>query len=69
MPAYTAVQVMSEGIKKAGAADPAKVAAALRANKFDTPIGNIGFNAKGDVTNFSFAVYTWHKNGSKTLVK
>lgn len=69
MPAYTAVQVMSEGIKKAGAADPAKVAAALRANKFDTPIGNIGFNAKGDLTNFSFAVYTWHKNGSKTLVK
>lgn len=69
MPAYTAVQVMAEGIKKAGAADPAKVAAALRANKFDTPIGNIGFNARGDVTNFSFAVYKWHKNGSKTLVK
>lgn len=69
MPAYTAVQVMAEGIKKAGAADPAKVAAALRANKFNTPIGNIGFSPKGDVTNFSFAVYKWHKNGSKTLVQ
>jgi len=69
MPAYTAVQVMAEGIKKAGTTDPAKVAAALRANKFNTPIGNIGFSPKGDVTNFSFAVYKWHKNGSKTLVQ
>ncbi|MDO5652701.1 MAG: high-affinity branched-chain amino acid ABC transporter substrate-binding protein [Brachymonas sp.] len=69
MPAYAAVQVLSEGIKKVGAAEPAKVAEVLRTNEFNTPIGNIGFDDKGDVTNFSFVVYTWHKDGSKTLVK
>ena len=69
MPSYSAVQVIADGIKKAGAPDPAKVAAALRANTFATPIGNIGFDAKGDVKNFSFVVYTWHKDGSKTEAK
>ena len=69
MPAYSAVQVIADGIKKAGAADPAKVAAALRAGTFSTPIGNIGFDAKGDVKNFSFVVYEWHKDGSKSEAK
>ncbi len=69
MPSYAAVQVIAEGIKKAGAADPAKVADALRANDFNTAIGDIGFDDKGDVKNFSFVVYTWHKDGSKTEAK
>ena len=68
MPAYSAVKVIAEGIKKGGA-EPAKVAAALRAGTFDTPIGAIGFDAKGDVKNFSFVVYQWHKDGSKTEAK
>ena len=32
-------------------------------------IGNIGFDAKGDVKIFSYVVYRWHKNGSKTEAK
>ncbi|MDO5087024.1 MAG: branched-chain amino acid ABC transporter substrate-binding protein [Comamonadaceae bacterium] len=69
MPAYSAVQVIVDGIKKAGAQDPAKVAAALRANTFDTPIGNIAFDAKGDLKEFAFVVYEWHKDGSKSEAK
>ena len=41
----------------------------MRASTFDTAIGNIGFDAKGDVKNFSYVVYRWHKNGSKTEAK
>ncbi|MDO5289017.1 MAG: branched-chain amino acid ABC transporter substrate-binding protein [Pseudomonadota bacterium] len=69
MPGYAAASAIAQGIGKAGSADTAKVAAALRANSFDTPIGNIGFDAKGDLKNFDFVVYEWHKDGSKSEAK
>jgi branched-chain amino acid transport system substrate-binding protein len=65
-PAYAAVQVIAEGIQKAGDTDTAKVAAALRANTFDTPTGALSFDAKGDLKDFSFVVYQWHQDGTKT---
>ncbi|MEN0107564.1 MAG: branched-chain amino acid ABC transporter substrate-binding protein [Pseudomonas sp.] len=68
-PAYAAVQVIAEGIKKAGDTDTAKVAAALRANTFSTPTGDLSFDAKGDLKDFSFVVYDWHADGSKTEAK
>jgi branched-chain amino acid transport system substrate-binding protein len=64
-PAYAAVQVIAEGIQKAGDTDTAKVAAALRANTFDTPTGALSFDAKGDLKDFSFVVYQWHQDGTK----
>ncbi len=57
---YAAVQVLAHGIKRAGYPDPAKVAMALRKNTFDTVIGKIGFDEKGDVTGSGYAVYRWH---------
>ncbi len=68
-PAYAAVQVIAEGIKKAGDTDTAKVAAALRANTFNTPTGDLSFDAKGDLKDFSFVVYDWHADGTKTEAK
>ena len=68
-PAYSAVQVIAEGIKKAGEADPAKVADALRANTFDTQTGPLAFDEKGDLKNFNFVVYEWHQDGTKTEAK
>ena len=68
-PAYAAVQVIAEGIKKAGDTDTAKVAAALRANTFATPTGDLSFDAKGDLKDFSFVVYDWHADGTKTEAK
>lgn len=65
-PAYAAVQVMAEGMKKAGSTDTAKVAAALRSNSFDTPTGSLAFDAKGDLKDFSFVVYDWHQDATKT---
>ncbi|MFZ3203625.1 MAG: branched-chain amino acid ABC transporter substrate-binding protein [Pseudomonas sp.] len=65
-PAYAAVQVIAEGIEKAGSTDTAKVAEALRANSFDTPTGVLSFDEKGDLKDFSFVVYEWHQDGTKT---
>jgi branched-chain amino acid transport system substrate-binding protein len=45
------------------------VAAALRANTFETPTGNLAFDEKGDLKDFSFVVYEWHKDGTKTEAK
>ena len=68
-PAYAAVQVMAEGMKKAGSTDTAKVAEALRSNSFDTPTGTLEFDEKGDLKNFNFVVYEWHQDGTKSEAK
>lgn len=65
-PAYAAVQVIAEGIKIAGSTDTEKVAAALRANTFETPTGTLAFDEKGDLKDFNFVVYEWHQDGTKS---
>nr|MBO2510687.1 leucine ABC transporter subunit substrate-binding protein LivK [Gammaproteobacteria bacterium] len=69
-PAYAAVQVIAESIAKVGDdSDTAKVAAALRSNTFDTPTGPLAFDEKGDLKDFSFVVYEWHEDATKTLAE
>lgn len=65
-PAYSAVQVMAEGMKLSKSEDPEAVAETLRASSFKTPTGELGFDNKGDLKDFSFVVYQWHADGSKT---
>ncbi|MDE1900390.1 MAG: branched-chain amino acid ABC transporter substrate-binding protein [Alphaproteobacteria bacterium] len=60
--AYAAVQVVAEGIKRAGQ-DPTKVAAALRAAPVKTVIGMLSFDSKGDIEHPDFSMYRWH-NGT-----
>jgi len=57
---YASVQALAEGIKRAGKADPMKVAAAMRSAPVKTVIGEIGFDAKGDVTGPAYVIYRWH---------
>ena len=64
-PAYAAVQVIAEGIEKAGSTDTDKVAEALRSNTFDTPTGNLAFDEKGDLKDFNFVVYEWHRTAPR----
>ena len=65
-PAYSAVQVMAEAMKFTRSEDPEAVAKALRSNTFDTPTGKLSFDDKGDLKDFSFVVYQWHADASKT---
>jgi len=57
--AYAAVQAWATAVTKAGSFDAAKVEAALRSNKFQTALGTLSFNDKGDLTNPGFVVYVW----------
>ena len=54
---YAAVQVWAQAVAKAGSTDTAKVADALRSQSWDTVIGKLGFDAKGDLTS---ATYVWY---------
>lgn len=67
--AYAATQVIADAIKGSGSTDPTKVAQYLHANTFDTPIGKTSWNKQGDLNEFEFQVFTWHKDGSKTAFK
>ncbi len=60
--AYAAVQAWAQAAEKAGTTDAAKVAEVLRQGRFETVLGTIGFDAKGDVTGFDpFAWYVWQE--------
>jgi branched-chain amino acid transport system substrate-binding protein len=59
---YAAIQVIAQGITKAGAADPQKVAEALKASgPWKTVIGDLSFDAKGDRTSLDYVMYIWKK--------
>jgi len=61
--AYAAFQAWADAATKAGTTDADKVEVALRSNKFQTALGTLGFNSKGDLTNPGFVMYIW-KNGT-----
>ena len=53
--------------KKAGTVEPKAVAAALRGTRFESVLGTIGFDEKGDVTGYEpFVWYVW-RDGSYRL--
>lgn len=60
--AYAAVQVFAQAAERAGGFETATVIKALRAYEFDTVLGTIRFDGKGDVQGFeSFVWYEWTK--------
>ena len=65
MPAYAAVQILAESIKAVGE-DPDKVADYMHSHTFNTGIGKVEYDEKGDLKDFEFAVYKWAKDGTKT---
>jgi branched-chain amino acid transport system substrate-binding protein len=57
---YAAIQVWTQAAEKAGTFATEAVAEVLRTHEFDTVLGRIGFDAKGDVTGYdTFAWYVW----------
>jgi branched-chain amino acid transport system substrate-binding protein len=61
---YAAVQLWAQAVAKAGTLEREAVAAALHANHFETVLGTIGFDEKGDVTGYeTFVWYVW-KDGN-----
>jgi branched-chain amino acid transport system substrate-binding protein len=56
---YAAIEVLAEAIKRAGSTQVPKVIAALHQGGYQTVIGNIAFDAKGDVTKPDYILYRW----------
>jgi branched-chain amino acid transport system substrate-binding protein len=61
---YAAFQVWSQAATKAGTTDPQKVAAAIKAGSWDTVLGKMSFDKKGDMTALGWAVYKWDRSGN-----
>ena len=58
--AYAVIQVWAQAVERAGTFTPSAVAETLRASQFDTVLGRIGFDLKGDVTGANtFVWYMW----------
>ena len=65
--AYGAVQVWAQAVEAAGALNLSAVLAAMHGRLFDTVLGRIGFDQKGDVTLQSPVVHVWHAGGARML--
>jgi len=65
---YAAVQVWSQAAKKVGTTDPMKVMAAIKAGSWDTVIGTLEFDAKGDIKQLDYVVYKWDDKGNYTEI-
>ena len=62
--AYGAVQAWAQAVNQAGSLKPGAIIDALRAGSFDTVLGKIGFDEKGDVTGIDpFVWYVFDKEG------
>ena len=58
--AYAALQAWAQAVEMVGTFETEAVAKSLRAQKFDTVLGRIGFDHKGDVTGYdTFVWYVW----------
>src|ERR1700710_2716465 len=65
---YAAMQVWSQAVTKAGTTDPKKVMDAIKAGAWDTLIGKLEFDAKGDIKQLDYVVYKWDAKGGYTEI-
>jgi len=60
---YGAIQAWAQAVNAAGSTDTDKVTKALNSGQFETVLGKIGFDGKGDVTAPGYVWYEW-KDGT-----
>jgi branched-chain amino acid transport system substrate-binding protein len=66
---YAAVQVYAEAVKRAGRTDLDQVIKELHSGSFETVMGTLGFDAKGDVTSPAYVFYQWHDGKFSEVVE
>jgi branched-chain amino acid transport system substrate-binding protein len=57
------MQIWSQAAAKAGTTDPKKVMDTIKAGAWDTVIGKIEYDAKGDIKQLDCVVYKWDDKG------
>jgi branched-chain amino acid transport system substrate-binding protein len=65
---YAAFQIWSKAAAKAGTTDPKKVMSAIKAGSWDTVIGTIEYDSKGDIKQLDYVVYRWDSKGGYTEI-
>jgi branched-chain amino acid transport system substrate-binding protein len=60
---YATIQIWAQAATKTGSIAPRQVAAALKTQAWQTVLGDISFDAKGDVTTPDYVFYIW-RNGT-----
>ena len=61
---YAAMQVWSQAVAKAGTTDPKKVMDTIKGGAWNTVIGKIEIDAKGDIKQIDYVVYKWDAKGN-----
>ena len=61
---YAAMQVWAKAVAKVGSTDPKKVMTAIKAGEWDTVLGKMAFDAKGDIKQLDYVVYKWDAKGN-----
>ena len=62
---YAAIQVWAQAVEAAGSLNLSRVIEVMHGREFDTVLGRIGFDAKGDVTGFEpWGWYVWQADGN-----
>src|SRR5262249_12288730 len=62
---YAAVQIIKQAAEAANSLHPKKISETIKSGrKFPTPIGDISYDKKGDVTRIDYVVYVWKKDPS-----
>ena len=57
------MQIWSQAAKKANTTDAKKVAEVVRSGKWDTVLGPVSYDKKGDITTVDYVFYRWGKDG------
>ncbi|HEV2573653.1 MAG: branched chain amino acid ABC transporter substrate-binding protein [Rhizobiales bacterium 62-17] len=66
---YAAVQILQQAMEATKTTDPKKVAEYMHSGKpFDTVIGTISYDAKGDRTDSDYVMYIWKKAADGKLI-
>jgi branched-chain amino acid transport system substrate-binding protein len=61
---YAAFQIWAQAVAKAGTTDPKKVAETIRSGKWNTVLGPIAYDKKGDITAIDWTIFKWDKTGN-----
>ncbi len=69
MSAYTAVLALAEGMKVSKGEDSDAVAKAMHEIKFSSPLGQVSFDKKGDLSNFKFVISRQNKDGTRSAAE
>src|SRR5258707_8355090 len=65
---YAAMQVWSQAVAKAKTTDPKKVMETIKAGAWDTVIGKMEFDAKGDIKQIDYVGYKVNAKGNQIEV-